>query len=93
MKTKHVPLRRCAACGTQRPKHELLRVVRLPDGSVSIDPKGKQPGRGAYVCKKAECWEKAFAKGRLDAVLKQPLSKEQRESLRKDVATLAASKS
>ena len=93
MKTKHIPLRRCAACGTQAPKHELLRVVRQPDGTVIIDPRGKQSGRGAYVCKKAECWEKAFAKGRLETVLKQPLSKDQRDALRKEVAILAAAKS
>ena len=53
---KHVPLRMCVVCGQKRPKRELIRIVHAPDGSLVVDPKGKQPGRGVYVCRQQECW-------------------------------------
>ena len=53
MKERKVPLRKCAGCGESKPKKELVRVVRAPDGTVSLDLVGKKPGRGAYVCPKA----------------------------------------
>jgi uncharacterized protein len=54
---KHVPLRTCVVCGEKRPKRELIRIVHTPDGSLAVDPKGKQPGRGAYVCRAEACWQ------------------------------------
>ncbi len=55
MKPKHIPIRTCVACRESDPKRELLRVVRLPDGTVQYDAKGKASGRGAYVCASEEC--------------------------------------
>ncbi|HEU4742006.1 MAG TPA: YlxR family protein [Meiothermus sp.] len=56
MPVKHVPQRMCVACRTRRPKLELLRIVLTEQGPV-IDPSGRRPGRGAYVCPdKPECW-------------------------------------
>ncbi|WP_018466954.1 YlxR family protein [Calidithermus timidus] len=56
MKPKHIPERMCVACRRRRPKRELLRIVLTAEGPV-IDPTGKKPGRGAYVCPdQAECW-------------------------------------
>ena len=55
---KKVPERKCLGCNTSKPKGELARVVRAPDGSVSLDLTGKKSGRGAYVCKSAECLKK-----------------------------------
>lgn len=53
---KHIPIRQCVVCRSRRPKVELLRVVNTADG-VFIDPSGRRPGRGAYVCPdKPECW-------------------------------------
>jgi predicted RNA-binding protein YlxR (DUF448 family) len=53
---KHVPIRQCMACRLRRPKHELLRIVLTEAGPV-LDPTGRKPGRGAYVCPdKPECW-------------------------------------
>ena len=49
VKERKVPLRKCAGCGESKPKKELVRVVRAPDGAVSLDLVGKKPGRGAYV--------------------------------------------
>lgn len=55
MHQKRVPLRMCAGCGESKPKKELVRVVRSPEGEISLDLTGKKPGRGAYVCKSADC--------------------------------------
>lgn len=56
---RKIPERRCSGCGDSFPKKDLLRVVRAPDGSVSLDFTGKKSGRGAYVCKKLACFKKA----------------------------------
>ena len=50
LKQKKIPVRRCVGCNAQRPKRELVRVVRSPEGEISIDLRGKAPGRGAYLC-------------------------------------------
>lgn len=57
---KKVPVRQCVGCRTQRPKRELVRVVRSPEGEVSVDTRGKKPGRGAYICPSPECLKKAI---------------------------------
>ncbi|MBM6838122.1 YlxR family protein, partial [Clostridium saudiense] len=65
MKVKKIPLRMCTGCMEMKPKKELIRVVKSPEGEVSVDLTGKKSGRGAYVCKNAECLEKAFKAKRL----------------------------
>lgn len=57
---KRIPLRQCLGCREMKPKPELVRVVRSPEGAVSIDDRGKKPGRGAYVCRSADCLKKAL---------------------------------
>ena len=57
---KHIPARQCLGCREMKPKPELVRVVRSPEGTVSVDLRGKAPGRGAYVCRSAECLKKAL---------------------------------
>ena len=59
LKQKKIPVRRCVGCNAQRPKRELVRVVRSPEGEISIDLRGKAPGRGAYLCPSAACLAKA----------------------------------
>lgn len=66
---KHVPQRTCVACRATRPKRELIRVVRTPEGEVVVDERGKRNGRGAYLCAQRVCWEEALRRGRLDAAL------------------------
>ena len=56
---KKIPLRQCVGCREMKPKKELIRVVRSPEGAVSLDFRGKLPGRGAYVCPQAACLAKA----------------------------------
>ena len=63
-------LRSCAICREKKEKKELLRIVRLPDGSVEVDPTGKTPGRGAYICKDEKCIKNAQKHHRLDSTLK-----------------------
>ena len=59
MKQKKIPMRTCTGCGEQKPKKELVRVVRSPEGEISLDTTGKKPGRGAYICPNAACLAKA----------------------------------
>lgn len=57
---KKIPMRQCLGCREMKPKRELIRVVRSPEGEISLDFKGKAPGRGAYVCPDAQCLKKAI---------------------------------
>lgn len=57
---KKIPMRQCLGCREMKPKWELMRVVRSPEGQVGIDHNGKANGRGAYLCPKAECLKKAI---------------------------------
>ena len=65
---KKIPMRTCLGCEAVRPKKEMLRIVRTPDGQVEIDPTGKKAGRGAYVCPNAECICQVIKKKRLSRV-------------------------
>ncbi len=68
-RTKHVPQRTCVGCHTVLPKQSLVRIVRLAEDHVQIDPTGKLAGRGAYLHKMRACWEKGL-KGSLSHALK-----------------------
>ena len=57
---KKIPMRQCLGCREMKPKKELIRAVRSPDGEISIDFRGKAPGRGAYVCRSSDCLKKAI---------------------------------
>ncbi len=65
-KVKKIPMRRCVGCNEHKPKAELLRVVRDPEGGVSLDFKGKKSGRGAYICRDVKCLRKARKSHRID---------------------------
>lgn len=62
MKAKKIPLRKCTGCGEMFDKRTLVRVVKSPDGEVSLDLTGKASGRGAYVCKNPNCLNMARKK-------------------------------
>ena len=66
MKQKKIPMRKCNGCGEQKPKKELVRIVKSPDGEVSLDLTGKASGRGAYICNNADCLKKARKSHRID---------------------------
>ena len=73
LKQKKIPVRRCVGCNAQRPKRELVRVVRSPEGEFSLDFTGKKPGRGAYICHKRECFDKAKKSHGLERSFKSPI--------------------
>ena len=69
MKTRKIPMRMCVGCREMKEKRSLLRVVKSPDGAISFDRVGKAPGRGAYVCKSKECFERAVKQRQLERAL------------------------
>jgi len=81
VRRKHVPLRTCVVCRQNRPKRELVRVVRTPEGRVDIDPTGKRAGRGAYVCRRRRCWDTALKRNVLEQALKTVIRDEDRVGL------------
>ena len=66
MQQRKIPTRMCTGCGEMKPKRELVRVVKNKEGEISLDLTGKKPGRGAYVCRSAECLAKARKQKRLE---------------------------
>ncbi len=66
MKPRKIPMRMCVGCREMKPKKELLRVVRTPEGEVLIDPTGKKSGRGAYICASSACLAKARKQKQLE---------------------------
>ena len=78
---KRFPMRTCVSCRTERQKREFLRVVRAPDGTVSIDTSGRANGRGAYLCADGSCWANALKKKSIERALSAPLTPEVRAYL------------
>ena len=66
---KKIPMRQCLGCREMKPKAELIRVVRSPEGEIALDGRGKASGRGAYICKSAACFKKARKSGRIASAL------------------------
>ena len=83
---KKVPVRRCVGCNTQKPKKELVRIVRSPEGEVSVDLTGKRSGRGAYLCPSAACLAKARKAKRLEHAFGVPVPDEVFERLTEEMA-------
>ena len=81
MKERKVPMRMCVGCREMKPKRELLRVVRSPEGEVSMDATGRKPGRGAYVCFSADCLKLAIRQKQLERAFGCPLGEEAHASL------------
>lgn len=81
-KIKKIPLRKCLGCNEMKPKKELLRIVRSPEGKVSIDKTGKAAGRGCYICHDIECLEKAIKAKRVQNALEVQVDKDLFEQLR-----------
>ena len=76
---KHIPQRTCVAYRKVKPKQELIRLVRISDGSVEVDTRGKRAGRGAYLC--PECWEIGLKSSQLERALRVTLTQDNREQL------------
>ncbi len=81
VKPRKIPQRQCVGCRTMYEKRELLRVVKTPEGEISLDTTGKKSGRGAYVCRKVECLKKAQKAKALDRALEVTIPQEVYDSL------------
>ena len=88
MTEKKVPARRCIGCMTSKPKQELIRIVADEDG-LHIDPSGKMPGRGAYLCRNEECAKLALKKNAFGRNLKTEVSRQEAESIVEQIAQLS----
>ncbi len=73
---KKIPQRQCMGCRERKEKRELIRVVRSPEGAVSLDFHGKAPGRGAYICPNGDCLKKAIRSKALERSLEVPIPEE-----------------
>jgi predicted RNA-binding protein YlxR (DUF448 family) len=88
MKVKKIPQRTCLGCKAVKPKKELIRMVRTPEGEVLVDVTGKKSGRGVYTCANLDCLEASFKGALLDKALEINISAEMKECLRADLLKL-----
>ena len=82
---KKIPMRQCLGCREMKAKRELIRVVRSPEGAIGLDFKGKAPGRGAYLCRSAECLKKAVKSKSLERAFSARIPEEVYERLREEM--------
>ena len=82
---KKIPMRQCLGCREMKPKRELIRVVRSPEGEISLDFKGKANGRGAYVCPSAECLKKAIRAKALERAFQMSIPESIYDRLREEM--------
>ena len=85
MKIKKIPMRMCNGCMEMKPKKELIRIVKNSEGILSVDLTGKKPGRGAYICRDAQCLEKAIKSKRINKNLETNVSEEIYSNLKEQI--------
>ena len=85
-KVRKVPMRQCLGCNEHKPKRELIRVVRTPEGETVLDLVGKRSGRGAYICPKPACFAKARKSRRIENILECKISEELYDEMEKTVS-------
>jgi predicted RNA-binding protein YlxR (DUF448 family) len=90
MKIKKVPLRMCLGCQEMKQKRELIRVVKNNENIISLDDKGKKPGRGAYICKSLDCFAKAKKMKRFEKAFECKIEDEIFNDLKKELEELNA---
>jgi predicted RNA-binding protein YlxR (DUF448 family) len=83
IKNLRVPVRTCIGCQCKKPKKELIRIIRTPEGKTEIDKTGKKSGRGAYLCGNVECLDTALSKKHLNRSLKQDITLQTLDELKK----------
>ncbi len=87
MQQKKIPLRQCGGCGEMKPKRELVRVVRSPQGEISLDLTGRKNGRGSYICKNVECFEKAIKRKSFERAFGMKIPEETAENILKELTS------
>lgn len=83
---KKAPMRMCLGCGEMKPKKELIRAVKSPEGEISIDLTGKKSGRGAYICRNADCFRKARKTRRFEKTFSCQISEEVYDRMEKELS-------
>ncbi len=89
MRQKHIPQRTCIGCRQVKPKREMVRIVRTPEGEIVIDKRGKLNGRGAYICDRRTCWEAVLKGSQLSRALNIEIGEPERQVLRVHMDTLS----
>ena len=82
---KKVPMRQCVGCREQKSKRELIRIIRTPEGDVTVDATGRKNGRGAYLCPSQECLQKARKSKALERSLNAEIPSEVYDALMKEL--------
>ncbi len=85
MANKKIPLRKCVSCQEMKVKSELIRVIKTPEGEIVLDESGRKNGRGAYICKSVDCFEKAKKTKALERSLKISIPENVYEILEKEM--------
>ena len=88
MAVKKVPERMCLGCQEKHPKREMLRIVRSPEGEFSVDVTGKKAGRGAYICRKKECFELARKNRGFERSFKSRMDDEVYDAMEQELLSL-----
>jgi len=86
--TKKIPMRMCTGCREMKPKRELIRIVRISDSEIKLDTTGKLNGRGAYICKNAECLMKAKKSNALSRAFETGVPQEIYDSLERELENI-----
>ena len=87
MQKRKIPMRMCVGCGEMKPKIELTRIVKTAEGDIFIDPKGKENGRGAYICHSTDCLNKAIKAKRLERAFGTQIDEDVYNTLKEDLST------
>lgn len=83
---KKTPMRMCLGCNEMKPKKELIRAVKSPEGEISIDLTGKKSGRGAYICRSTECFRLARKSRRFEKAFSCQISEEVYDAMEKELS-------
>ena len=85
---KKIPMRKCVGCGEMKPKKELIRILRTEEGEFVVDADGKKNGRGAYLCRCVECFQKAAKSKGFERPFKQEFPQEVYDRLEKEMGEI-----
>ncbi len=85
---KRIPLRKCTGCQEMKDKKEMIRILRTSEGEIVLDATGRKNGRGAYLCRSMECFEKAVKNRGIERSLKQKVPDETYENLKKEIESI-----
>jgi predicted RNA-binding protein YlxR (DUF448 family) len=83
--SKKTPMRQCLGCRAMKPKDQLIRIVKSPDGAITADPAKKKPGRGAYLCRSADCLSRAVKSKAFSRAFHAPIPQEVFDALKEQM--------